>query len=89
MPPMPTLTPSMAPPLPDRSNSTTASKLSPKMNSHPSQPVSQIEPPSIGTLAPRIPRIRLDMDAIPDMMAAKLATSLLGHVLFLKNQVPL
>ncbi|KAF9074663.1 hypothetical protein BDP27DRAFT_1214101 [Rhodocollybia butyracea] len=58
------------------------------MNSHPSQPVSQIEPPSIGTLAPRIPRIRLDMDAIPDMMAAKLATSLLGHVLFLKNQVP-
>ncbi|KAJ3895820.1 hypothetical protein GG344DRAFT_7484, partial [Lentinula edodes] len=36
----------------------------------------------------KIPRVCLDMDVIPDMMAARLATSLLGHVLFLKNQIP-
>ncbi|KAJ4002183.1 hypothetical protein F5050DRAFT_1802478 [Lentinula boryana] len=38
--------------------------------------------------ARKIPRVRVDVDTIPDMMAAKLATSLLGHVLFLKNQIP-
>ncbi|KAJ4485658.1 hypothetical protein J3R30DRAFT_1388299 [Lentinula aciculospora] len=38
--------------------------------------------------APKIPRVCLDLDTIPDMMAAKLATSLLGHILFLKNQIP-
>ncbi|KAE9392781.1 hypothetical protein BT96DRAFT_1023407 [Gymnopus androsaceus JB14] len=36
----------------------------------------------------QIPRLRLDVDVIPDTIAANLATSLLGHVLFLKNQVP-
>jgi hypothetical protein len=37
----------------------------------------------------RIPRVDLDGEAITDAMAARLATCLLGHVLFLKNQVPL
>jgi hypothetical protein len=37
----------------------------------------------------KIPIVRLDTDVITDMMAARLATSLLGHILFLKNQVPL
>jgi hypothetical protein len=35
------------------------------------------------------PIVRLNMDVIADEVAARLATSLLGHVLFLKNQVPL
>lgn len=52
-----------------------------------------INPPTrtanVAFQVPRIPRLRLDADVIPDMVAAKLATSLLGHVLFLKNQVPL
>lgn len=35
------------------------------------------------------PVVRLDVDTISDAVASRLATSLLGHVLFLKNQVPL
>lgn len=35
------------------------------------------------------PLVRLDVDVITDSMAGRLATSLLGHVLFLKNQIPL
>jgi hypothetical protein len=37
----------------------------------------------------KIPRIILAEDAISDVVTAQLATSILGHVLFLKNQVPL
>lgn len=37
-----------------------------------------------------IPLVRLtDADVISDEVAARLATSLLGHVLFLKGQIPL
>ena len=35
------------------------------------------------------PLVRLDVDVITDSIAGRLATSLLGHVLFLKNQIPL
>ncbi|KAF9035381.1 hypothetical protein BDZ89DRAFT_1157784 [Hymenopellis radicata] len=35
------------------------------------------------------PLVQLQGDSIPDTIAASLASSLLGHVLFLKNQVPL
>jgi len=35
------------------------------------------------------PLVRLDVDIITDSIAGRLATSLLGHVLFLKNQIPL
>ena len=35
------------------------------------------------------PLVRLDVDAITDCIAGRLATNLLGHVLFLKNQIPL
>lgn len=38
---------------------------------------------------PRIPTVVLDVDEIADDMAARMATSLLGHVLFLKGQIPL
>ena len=48
-------------------------------------------PPSIeeATVKSRVPVVLLDVDAISDAVAARLATSLLGHVLYLKNQVPL
>ena len=35
------------------------------------------------------PLVRLDVDVITDSIAGRLATSLLGHVLYLKNQIPL
>jgi len=35
------------------------------------------------------PVVRLDVDWITDAIAGRLATTLLAHVLFLKNQVPL
>jgi hypothetical protein len=35
------------------------------------------------------PVVCLDLDVIADEVAARLAASLLGHLLFLKNQVPL
>ncbi|PBK72128.1 hypothetical protein ARMSODRAFT_932465 [Armillaria solidipes] len=37
----------------------------------------------------KIPSVQLEMDSITDTVAASMACSLLGHVLFLKNQVPL
>ena len=37
----------------------------------------------------RIPFMKLEVPAIQDDMAASLAVTLLGHVLFLKSQVPL
>ncbi|KAF8905770.1 hypothetical protein CPB84DRAFT_1676317 [Gymnopilus junonius] len=39
-------------------------------------------------LVTKYPLVKLDADKISDAMAARLATSLLGHVLFLKGQVP-
>ena len=35
------------------------------------------------------PVVRLDVDVISEATASRLAASLLGHVLFLKNQIPL
>lgn len=35
------------------------------------------------------PVVRLDVDMISEATASRLAASLLGHVLFLKNQIPL
>jgi hypothetical protein len=45
--------------------------------------------PSKPTLKSKIPCITLDTDVITDAMAARLAMSLLGHILFMKSQVPL
>lgn len=54
------------------------------------EPAKDRQPPSIDevTVESRVPVVRLDVDAISDAVAARLATSLLGHVLYLKNQVP-
>jgi hypothetical protein len=42
-----------------------------------------------GSRMTEYPLVKLDTEIITDATAARLATSLLGHVLFLKNQVPL
>jgi hypothetical protein len=41
------------------------------------------------TTSCKIPHVTLDADIITDTMASRLAMSLLGHILFLKSQVPL
>lgn len=43
----------------------------------------------LGSPLNHFPLVRLDVDIITDSIAGRLATSLLGHVLFLKNQIPL
>jgi hypothetical protein len=47
------------------------------------QPAPMPAPPT------KIPSITLDADLVTDSMAARLCISLIGHVLFLKSQVPL
>lgn len=53
----------------------------------------EVETTSARTLsiavASTVPTVVLDTDVVSDNMAARLCTSFLGHVLFLKNQVPL
>ncbi|KAJ3936165.1 MAG: hypothetical protein NXY57DRAFT_987028 [Lentinula lateritia] len=89
------ITPLVVPhPLSDLSNSAaeraTTSQTPSKVQISPKQVDLQTETSAkdINDSVPKIPRVCLDMDVIPDMMAARLATSLLGHVLFLKNQIP-
>jgi hypothetical protein len=48
-----------------------------------------LEQKNQGNRVGQIPLITVDQEVITDAMAASLATSLVGHVLFLKNQVPL
>ncbi|KAJ8082925.1 hypothetical protein PM082_008782 [Marasmius tenuissimus] len=81
---MPVLTSSTAPPppLPTKSNG-----LVPQQNSRsaiPLQAEGEEDSPK-----PRIPTVRLDAPIVTDSIAARLATTLLNHVLFLKSQVPL
>lgn len=51
--------------------------------------VSKTEDTFDKALVTRYPVVKLDVEKIEDATAARLATSLLGHVLFLKGQVPL
>lgn len=47
-------------------------------------------PPSTEAISTcKHPTVRLDLDVLTDEVAARLGVSLLGHVLFLKSQVPL
>ncbi|KXN91135.1 hypothetical protein AN958_02819 [Leucoagaricus sp. SymC.cos] len=52
---------------------------------------SQINVPiaNVAQFSSNLPVVALDVDVLTDIIAARLATSLLGHVLFLKNQIPL
>jgi hypothetical protein len=45
---------------------------------------SNSEPPKL-----LVPRVIIDVESISGTVAAQLAARLLGHVLFLKNQIPL
>ncbi|KAH7922880.1 hypothetical protein BV22DRAFT_1016464 [Leucogyrophana mollusca] len=52
------------------------------------QRTSTLPQPVASTSKNKIPTVVLDADIITDAMAARLSTSFLGHVLFLKSQVP-
>ncbi|KAI0688654.1 hypothetical protein BC835DRAFT_290587 [Cytidiella melzeri] len=52
----------------------------------PSSPKTTIN--TTAKLSMNVPNIQLEMDQISSPMAARLASSLLGHVLFLKSQIP-
>jgi hypothetical protein len=100
---MPILTPSYLPPPPGLGSpshscaSSNATCLSAPRSQPPSPPTSpeqdavsqRSDIPLKQEHALKIPFIKLDVPAIQDDMAASLAVALLGHVLFLKSQVPL
>lgn len=94
---MPILTPSYLPPPANTtfpssacasSNGTNPSATTP--TSPEQDPVTQrLDVPSVRKRTLKIPFIELETPAIQEDMAASLAVALLGHVLFLKSQVPL
>ena len=94
---MPTLTPSYLPPPANTAflspacassngkNTSAATPTSPEQD-----PVTQrLDLPLVRKRTLKIPFIELETPAIQEDMAASLAVALLGHVLFLKSQVPL
>ncbi|KAH9065159.1 hypothetical protein EDB83DRAFT_2382173 [Lactarius deliciosus] len=99
---MPALTPSFLPPLPTVSASHSIYSSSSKVASFcadSQKPISPILPEhDTGTQrvdvslkrerVPRMPSMKLEVTAIQEDVAASLAVALLGHVLFLKSQVP-
>lgn len=64
---------------------TTTTTESVEESKPPAQEIDSVE----DDLGIKYPIVKLDSDKISDSTAGRLATSLLGHVLFLKNQVPL
>lgn len=96
---MPTLTPSYLPPpaitaypFPScaSSNGTRPSVPVATPNSPEQDVITQrSDVPSVRKHTLRIPFVELETPAIQEDMAASLAVALLGHVLFLKSQVPL
>lgn len=93
---MPTLTPSYLPPpaISAFQSSPCASSNGTRFNvTTPTSPkqdaVTKRSDPPVKRRALKIPFVKLDTPIIQEDMAASLAVALLGHVLFLKNQVPL
>ncbi|KAL0569015.1 hypothetical protein V5O48_012950 [Marasmius crinis-equi] len=82
---MPILTPSNSPPPVPASQMSNGVQI----GSISSQRSGVVLPVEDESRKPRIPTVRLDVPIITDSIAARLATTLLNHVLFLKNQVPL
>ena len=78
-------------------SSQTSSVLSGRVTEHPNMTPTSAGVPQVeedpdnqtDTHRCKVPMVKLDTETIPDTVAANLASSLLGHVLFLKNQVPL
>jgi hypothetical protein len=94
---MPTLTPSYLPPpafsaipSPHRAPSN-GTHLSATIPTSPKQDAvtKRSDIPSARKRVLKVPFVKLDTPTIQDDMAASLAVALLGHVLFLKSQVPL
>jgi hypothetical protein len=99
---MPTLTPSYLPPpaisalpSPPRASSSGASSNGTRFSATtPTSPkqdavTQRSDMPSVRNRALKVPFVKLDTPTIQEDMAASLAVALLGHVLFLKSQVPL
>ena len=97
---MPILTPSYLPHPPGLSSHSPSSKatcLRAPGSQVPTPPTSpeqdavtqRSDPPPKRECALKIPSVSLEVHSIQDNMAASLAIALLGHVLFLKSQVPL
>ena len=100
---MPALTPSFLPPPPEVTTSPSAYSSSKKGTSPGADSQKSIPPisPQCATVTQcgdgslqrervlRIPSMKLEVPTIQADMAASLAVALLGHVLFLKSQVPL
>ena len=99
---MPTLTPSYLPPpaisafpTPPCASSNGASLSGTRFSaSTPTSPkqdavAQRSDKPPVRKRALKVPFVKLDTPTIQEDMAASLAVALLGHVLFLKSQVPL
>jgi len=97
---MPILTPSFLPHPPGLSSHSPSSKatcLRAPGSQVPTPPTSpeqdavtqRSDPPPKRECALKIPSVNLEVPSIQENMAASLAIALLGHVLFLKSQVPL
>jgi len=97
---MPTLTPSYLPPpafsaFPSSSNGASESSdgthFSATIPTSPKQDADtkRLNMPPARKRVLKVPFVKLDTPTIQDDMAASLAVALLGHVLFLKSQVPL
>ncbi|KAF5370197.1 hypothetical protein D9757_010624 [Collybiopsis confluens] len=85
---MPVIKPSELPPPPQSFSSLAHEPTKkPQTSNLPNPPVLAASPDEWRP-TPKIPRVRIDEDLVTDAIAAKLATSLLGHILFLKNQIP-
>ncbi|KAI0730005.1 hypothetical protein C8Q72DRAFT_274145 [Fomitopsis betulina] len=85
------LTPSVAPPhtfSAHHDDSRPPCNAQPTQNAEPSTSQEQPQTPSPAASHLRVPHVVLDTPAVTHTMAATLAMSLLGHVLFLKSQVP-
>ena len=94
---MPTLTPSYLPPpavtafhSPSCASSNGTCPSAATATSPEQDAVTQrLDVPLVRKRTLKIPSVKLETPAIQDEMAASLAVALLGHVLFLKSQVPL
>lgn len=84
---MPVLVPSMSPPSPGlpKAQASSPAATIPSESVDQSKDTKSDAPETFSTVS----RISLDLENISDRIASDLAVSLVGHVLFLKSQVPL
>ncbi|KAJ7165597.1 hypothetical protein C8R43DRAFT_1104199 [Mycena crocata] len=92
---MPLLAPSIGPPIPTSSKGSTFGTIPTKSNTKTASVSGSIPPNSTAVAEEKLVRapstvstISLDVENISAELASELASALVGHVLFLKNQVP-